>query len=242
MNAKLWTRCFLMTIFISKVVSATALAEARLTILIYDRARVGSKTLIQAERVASEIFSYAGVEAQWRTRSDFDSDALVNDFSPSAAGCAQPLNSANITAAILAHAPSGLPPQALGYALPCANRGIQATIYADRVEIVSRKTLASFYRVLGNAVAHELGHVLLRSCVHGNSALMKGIWAKSDWQRAAVGIVPFTPDQAKSIRQELLRIELPETATLQSSAIQLAGSQRTSSALNGARNDRSNSQ
>jgi hypothetical protein len=156
-------------------------------------------------------------------------------------GCAQPLDSATIKAVVLPHAPSGLPPQALGYALPCANRGVQITIYAARVEIVSRTSLAAFYRVLGHAIAHELGHVLLRSCVHDNSGLMKAIWAKSDWQRAAVAIIPFTPDQSRSILQELLRIEVRETATLQSSAIQPRTDQRTPSSVNGSRNGHSNS-
>ena len=110
-------------------------------------------------------------------------------------------------AEILPHAPSGFSQQALGYALPCAERGMQVTIYADRVEVVSRTNLAAFYRVLGHAIAHEVGHVLLRSGAHDTTGLMRGAWAKSDWQRAAVTIIPFTPGQAGCVRQELLRIE-----------------------------------
>lgn len=237
-----WIRCLLPVIFVSKLVPDPLSAEKAITILMYDRARVGSKTLIQAEAVASEIFSRAGIRAQWTTPFDFDRNALVNDFSPGIEGCAQPLHSANIRLVILAHAPNGLPAQALGYALPCANRGIQVTIYEDRIEIVSRKSLACFYRVLGHAIAHEVGHVLLRSSVHGNSGLMKAIWTNGDWQRAAVTIVPFTPDQAESMVRELLRIEMRETASLQRSGIEPATSQRTSSTLNGARNGQSNSQ
>jgi hypothetical protein len=74
---------------------------------------------------------------------------------------------------ILPHAPRGFSPQALGYALPCAKSGMQVTIYADRVETVSWTTLAGFYRVLGHALAHEVGHVLLRSCAHDDSGLMR---------------------------------------------------------------------
>jgi hypothetical protein len=59
-------------------------------------------------------------------------------------------------------------------------------------------------RFRARLVAHELGHVLLRSSAHDSSGLMKGVWAKSDWQRAAVTIIPFTPDQARWVLQELL--------------------------------------
>src|SRR5205085_12404172 len=126
--------------------------------------------------------------------------------------------SATMRAEILPHAPRGFSPQALGYALPCAERGMQVTIYADRVESVSSSTLAGFHRVLGHALAHEIGHVLLRSCAHDNSGLMKGVWAKSDWQRAAITIIPLTSGQARRVREELQRIEAHDGATLQTSA------------------------
>lgn len=120
-------------------------------------------------------------------------------------------------AEILPHAPRGFSPQALGYALPCAERGMQVTIYADRVETVSGSALAAFHRVLGHALAHEIGHVFLRSCGHDNSGLMKGVWAKSEWQRAAVSILPFTPGQATVMHQQLQRIGAHDTATLRTS-------------------------
>jgi hypothetical protein len=200
--------------WLSKVVGGAPM-EAPLTVLIYDRAHVGAKTLIEAERLASEIFARAGVETQWTWRSVSDSGALLNDFSAvTGQACAQPLDSATLRVEILPHAPRGFSTQALGYALPCAKSGMHATIYADRVEIVSCTTLAGFYRVLGHALAHEIGHVLLRSCAHDDSGLMKAIWAKSDWQRAAVSTLSFTPSQSNVMRQQLRRIQAPNTAAL----------------------------
>jgi hypothetical protein len=214
MRRKPWIRCLLMTMCVLKVAGAAPI-EAPLTIFIYDRAHVGSKTLIQAEVLASEIFERAGVETQWTTQSVSDHAALLNDFSAATDKvCAESLGSATLRAEILPFAPRGFSPQALGYALPCAKSGMQVTIYADRVETVSRTTLAAFYRVLGHALAHEVGHVLLRSCAHDNSGLMKGVWAKSDWQRAAVSRLPFTQGQARVMRQQLQRIEAHHMATL----------------------------
>lgn len=206
-TTKLWIRCLLTAMWLSKVVGGAPM-EALLTVLIYDRAHVGAKTLIQAERLASEIFARAGVETQWTWRSVSDSVALLNDFSAvTGRACAQPLDSATLRVEILPHAPRGFSPQALGYALPCARSGMHVTVYANRVEIVSCTTLAGFYRVLGHALAHEIGHVLLRSCAHDDSGLMKAIWAKSDWQRGAVSTLSFTPSQSNVMRQQLRRIQ-----------------------------------
>lgn len=55
---------------------------------------------------------------------------------------------------------------------------MQVTIYADRAEEVSRRSLAAFYRVLAYTLTHELGHVILRSSAHEKSGLMKGVWSK----------------------------------------------------------------
>jgi hypothetical protein len=209
-TAKPWIRCLLMTICVVKVAGA-----GPLSLLIYDRAHVASKTLIQAEGVASEIFARAGIEARWAPRPDLDGGTLLNDFSAATGQvCAQPLHSATLRVEILPYAPRGFSPQALGYALPCAKSGMQVTIYADRVETVSQTTLAAYYRVLGHALAHEMGHVLLRSGAHDDSGLMKGVWARSDWQRAAVSIVPFTRGQSRIISEQLRRVEGYNTAGL----------------------------
>src|SRR3954467_3786053 len=57
----------------------------------------------------------------------------------------------------------------------------------------------AFYRELGYALAHETGHVVLRSSAHERHGLMKAVWAKDDWQRAAVAIIPFTLEAAKEM-------------------------------------------
>ncbi len=178
--------------------------ENRITVSTYDFANIGSKALRQGEQLASYIFAVAGVDTQWTTGSLSDAQGRLNDFraAPDDGQCRTPLPSV-LRVQILSHGPNGFAPQALGYALPCALRGTQVTLYADRIEQVSRTTLALFYRVLGYALAHELGHVLLRSAEHDDSGLMKSVWSKSDWQRAAISIIPFAPDQARRLADGL---------------------------------------
>ena len=168
----------------------------QIIVLAYDFAHIGSKTLTQSEQLATRIFALAGVDAKWTTGSLSDVKTLVNDFSATPAGrCTAPLPPV-LRVQILSRAPAGFPSQGLGYSLPCAGQGVQVTIFADRVEAVSRTALAGFYRVLAYAIAHELGHVLLRSSVHEQRGLMKAIWTKTDWQRAAVTVIAFAPYDA----------------------------------------------
>jgi hypothetical protein len=67
---------------------------------------------------------------------------------------------------------------------------------------------------IGHALAHEIGHVLLRSCAHDNSGVIKGVWAKSDWQCVAVSILPCTKGQARVMRQMLQHIEARDAVRL----------------------------
>ncbi len=182
--------------------------KSAVAISVYDLARIGAKTLAQAEDIATRIFMTAAIDTRWTEPPILSPADLLSDFSAVTGGeCARPLNSADVRVQILSRAPSGFAPQALGYSLPCAERGVQVTIYADRVEAVASGTLAVFYRVLGYTLTHEIAHVLLRSAAHDRSGLMKGVWSKGDWQRAAVAIIPFTSDQARRMTGWLPRNE-----------------------------------
>jgi hypothetical protein len=181
--------------------------EGTVTIAIYDFAHVGSKTLTKAEGLVTSVFTTADIDIRWMAGSLSSPQALVSDFSATGKGCSKPLHSTTVHARILSHAPDGFAQRALGYSLPCAERGTQITIYADRVETVMHYTLAAYYRVLGYTLIHELGHVLSQSPTHEPNGLMKGMWSKEDWQRAAVAIVPFTLDQARRMAECLGRSE-----------------------------------
>jgi hypothetical protein len=180
-----------------------AFAAGHIIVSVYDFAHIGPKKVAQSEQLATRIFALAGVDAQWNAGSLSDAKNIMLDFSPTGpGGCTAPLP-AILRVQVLSRAPNGLPPQALGFSLPCAERGMHVTVFEDRLETVSLSSRVSFYRVLAHALAHELGHVLLRSELHEKSGLMKAIWTASDWQRAAVAIVPFSPDDTRFLEGQL---------------------------------------
>ncbi len=182
-------------------------ADGQIMVSVYDFAHIGPKTVAQSEQLATRIFALAGVDAQWNTGSLSDAKNAMLDFSPTGPeGCTAPLP-AVLRVQVLSRAPNGLPSQALGFSLPCAERGMQVTLFEDRIETVGQTYHASFYRVLAYALAHELGHVLLRSELHEKSGLMKAIWTANDWQCAAVTIIPFSPDDIRLIAGQLSAVK-----------------------------------
>ena len=182
--------------------------ERTIMVEMYDLAGIRSRTLAQGEQLAARIFATAEIDTRWTSGSALDTAHLASDFSASSQrGCASAVYLTAVRVQLLLRAPNGFSSQALGYALPCAERGMQVTLYADRMRTVSCSTFAGFSRVLGYALAHEIGHVLLRSSTHESHGLMKAVWAKNDWQRAAVMIIPFTPEQARQMTGMLRRAD-----------------------------------
>jgi hypothetical protein len=92
--------------------------------------------------------------------------------------------------------PAGFP-DTLGFALPFAQTGVQVSIFYDRVEASSWSFSTDQSVILGYTMAHEIGHVLLRSSEHSPSGLMQSRWNQATWHKAAHGWLSFSPEQAE---------------------------------------------
>jgi hypothetical protein len=202
---------------LSSTVVGQGLPDKKLSIVVYDAGAVGPKTLDRTERLAAAIFSASGLQSSWRAASKADSEILRTDFTarPTSECLTVPIP-AILRVKIFRRAPAGLPARALGFSLPCAREGVQVAIYADRVANLSETGGPTFCRVLAYAIAHELGHVLLHSVRHENTGLMKGVWSKSDWQRAAVSIVSFSPGEMHQITEFLAKASNSQPAQVAS--------------------------
>jgi hypothetical protein len=193
-------RTALASYLLSSIMVGQGLSDKKLSIVIYDGAALGSKALDRTERLASAILSASGLQSSWSEGSPSDWQTLRADFTARpAAECLTVPIPAILRVQIFRHAPPGLSSQALGLSLPCSKEGVQVAIYADRIAKVSETGGPTFCRVLAYAIAHELGHVLLHSARHEDTGLMKAVWSKSDWQRAAVSIVSFSPAETRHI-------------------------------------------
>lgn len=183
--------------------------RARARVRVFNRARVHERDLVRSKAEVGRIFADGGIAMHWAEGDLDDRSSLATDFSASnsQAGCTGEANRSELRVQLLAHLPHGMPAGTLGFSLPCAKFGMDSTIFVDQCEAVSYQVGPTFARVLGDAIAHELGHVLLRSGQHSGSGLMRARWDKAAWLNAAVGQVRMDQDEARRMRIELLRME-----------------------------------
>jgi hypothetical protein len=171
--------------------AAAAATFAMLTVLIYGPETVPEKTLARAERLAGEILARAGVSLSWRK-------ALAEDAMPSPA---------QIPLHLLTARPPLLHPDAEGFAVlrhdaTAANyAGISYPAVVETARLHNWDTPA----LLGAALAHEIGHVLLNSPAHSPSGVMSARLGPAEIAAAERGELHFTPAQAARIRAEALR-------------------------------------
>jgi hypothetical protein len=120
---------------------------------------------------ARTILAHAGFAPEWI--------ACPPDAAPRR--CTVPLDRAEL-AVRLATAPPQSPsllPLPLGYSLvdSATQSGALATIYLDRVRWLAAAAATNVAALLGRAIAHELGHLLLGTPQHGRFGLMRAVWS-----------------------------------------------------------------
>jgi hypothetical protein len=76
--------------------------------------------------------------------------------------------------------PQSVRPFALGYSLLDGETrsGSLGTIYLDRVRWLAGASAAEVATLLGRAIVHELGHLLLGTPQHSRVGVMRAIWTR----------------------------------------------------------------
>ena len=145
----------------------------------YDVFGVPVHDLDTARRAADETLRTAGLEAAWTTC------RARAAASPSSPRCLEPLASSEIMVRITA-APDGPYDEAtLGcaYVDTRARRGVLASLYAARIAALADRAGVDRGLVLGRALAHEIGHLLLGTSTHRPRGLMRALWTLQELQR-----------------------------------------------------------
>jgi hypothetical protein len=81
--------------------------------------------------------------------------------------------------------------------------GVLATIYVDRVTALADASASSVATLLGYAIAHEIGHLLLGTNSHGLRGLMRPLWSRDEVRRGRASDWMFTEREAQAIRARL---------------------------------------
>lgn len=174
---------------------------ARITVLVFNYAELSHETFAQSQIEASRIFARAAVAVEWLGCRFSAADAIRP------AACEEPLGPTDFVVRILPRRMEMRQAfrQSLGITvLPAEGaRGSMASVFYERVEELAKNGLASRSQVLGHAVAHEIGHLLLRSGAHAHIGIMRAYWDRQELREAAQRSLLFTPEQSERVRAEV---------------------------------------
>jgi len=109
-----------------------------------------------------------------------------------------------LSAAMTERAPAG--GEALGFALPCPEdlAGCYAEVFYQRISDWASGAEISAYQLLGHAMAHEVGHLLLGPNSHSRDGIMRPQWNPDDLRVIARASLRFTPEQTERLRAACL--------------------------------------
>lgn len=167
-------------------------AWTTVVVRIYDASGIMAGTNRQALDQARKALDAASIDVIWR-------------LCPASPSCNAPLAPGELAIRIV-RAPV---PQhyngtlALGDATidTRAGAGVLATVYVDRIEWLAHETGTDSRALLGRAMAHELGHLLLASTTHGPVGLMRAHWSQEEVRRGQPRDWSFAPTELAAMRR-----------------------------------------
>lgn len=160
---------------------------------------VTGNTLHTAQVQAESILRDAGIEVSWL-------DCWLKDREPADAPsrCREPLGVTDLVLRIGSAKPgNGTQYVSMGFSLVNAADGkapYLATVYADLVGSVARGAGADANQLLGRAIAHEIGHLLLGTNQHASTGLMRAAWSRVELRRDNARDWQFLSDEAGTMR------------------------------------------
>ena len=86
---------------------------------------------------------------------------------------------------------------------PRARHSSLASVYVDLVERAARAAAIDARKLLGRAVAHEIGHLLLNTNTHARGGLMRATWSRVEMQRDESADWLFADQEGEAMRNGL---------------------------------------
>ena len=174
----------------------------QITVRIYNYAGVSRGTLLGAEEESSRIFRKAGLEVAW-----LDCTA-AHSPEEKHSDCQTPVGAIAVNLSLLPPSMAGRfrrNKEEMGFAVVSRRAGSasDAWVFYQRVEDVAAYEVASLSQILGYAMAHEIGHLLLGPNRHSDEGIMRAHWDRKSLAEASQGQLLFTRDQARLMRNEV---------------------------------------
>ena len=160
---------------------------ADVQVRLYDTANIRADIVHGALVTAGRLLAPAAVDVHWTPCPS--GRVAVRLDTPAPAPCGHPLRARELAVRVV----RGVVPPGYRGTLPLGdalvNRdsgaGVLGTIYLDRVEWLARAAASDLPSLLGHAIAHELGHLLMGTSTHGlHGGLMRAQWTREEVRRA----------------------------------------------------------
>ena len=183
-------------LFSEAACASPAALDLTITVRVYNYTQAPPTILARAEREAGRIFGDAGLKVLWL-------DCMPGS-STQQDPCQEAIESADIRLRILlAPVRNNLQDSVFGFAIAPA----LATVYYESALGFAKYDQAEFEApiVLGCAIAHEIGHLLLGPNRHSVSGIMRARWDRRDIREELQGAMLFTPQQARLMQAEMQR-------------------------------------
>jgi len=183
--------------------SVDAPSRPLLLIRTYNTSQVSRGNLRIAQDFAAAILKDVASDIRWL-------DCGVKSIEPigGSARCGQTLASNELILRILTKGSVGdARDVSMGFSpvsrTPEEHASILSTVFADVVALVARAAHVDATRLLGYAIAHEIGHLLLNSPRHSNAGLMRALWSSSELQANRSADWVFLSEDAEKMRQTI---------------------------------------
>ena len=195
-----------------RAASAQALASREIIVRSYNAFGLTAVSMQRATAAVIGLLDQAGITAHWR-----DCRMPHTPMARSSDACDDVLSSRELVIRIVGTPRAITDPVVLGYSHvdPQTARGTLATVFADRVRALAPVLRVDEGTLLGRAIAHEIGHLLLGTRDHADAGLMRGFWSvsprpvrPSDWL--------FSYMEAARMRESVYERDTARTLTLAS--------------------------
>jgi hypothetical protein len=186
---------------------AASVSGYAVTVALFNDARVPPTVLAGAQQTTSYLFSKSGIDIHWML-------CGREDESPEErSACSQPEFPAHLDVHIVSGCPR-LPTSVFGISyLSPEGIGSQADVFYTRIAAF-RQSPAELPTMLGYAMAHELGHLLLGTNSHSPTGLMRADWRTKDLTGMAQGGLAFGDEQAQRMKAKLSTFALRKESSL----------------------------
>jgi hypothetical protein len=170
--------------------------NSQLTVYVSDSANTPGRSLFDAEHEAARIFKNAGIAVKWVNCSR-SADASRDSR------CQQVPAPGEFAVRIIPRARQA-PSTVFGTSFLGPSGGVYADIFFDRVQLLRDiDPNLSVAPILGDVIAHELGHLLLGENSHTHTGLMQPSWQYPQLRLIEMGHLQFDAGEAAHLRERL---------------------------------------